>query len=269
MREKKKSYLKLRTVRFCMLQLPWNLPWTLTSGYLATSPMISVDWRFTISAVTNGFSLCIARMSGKGPKKIQGKCLLYLWKSMHIRNISDSKMNIFFSRNESDTSKSGPIPQHQVAVLVKVYHWSGGALSLDPVVGVRSYLWVPEGTPEHSIIVGSYHTGDAFLGLWGNDKCWYMYVYVTEGVQVFSFFVILTTHISNLDHMSICSTVIFGSFSKFLIWNCLSCNGHIWTMYHKLTLSTGNYFADFYNTNQKQICWKFKLALFYSTIIVI
>lgn len=178
-------------------------------------------------------------------------------------------MNIFFSRNESDTSKSGPIPQHQVAVLVKVYHWSGGALSLDPVVGVRSYLWVPEGTPEHSIIVGSYHTGDAFLGLWGNDKCWYMYVYVTEGVQVFSFFVILTTHISNLDHMSICSTVIFGSFSKFLIWNCLSCNGHIWTMYHKLTLSTGNYFADFYNTNQKQICGKFKLALFYSTIIVI
>lgn len=179
------------------------------------------------------------------------------------------KWIVFFSRNESDTSKSGPIPQHQVAVLVKVYHWSGGALSLDPVVGVRSYLWVPEGTPEHSIIVGSYHTGDAFLGLWGNDKCWYMYVYVTEGVQVFSFFVILTTHISNLDHMSICSTVIFGSFSKFLIWNCLSCNGHIWTMYRKLTLSTVNYFADFYNTNQKQICWKFKLALFYSTIIVI
>lgn len=59
---------------------------------------------------------------------------------MHNGNISDSKMNIFFSRNESDTSKSGPIPQHQVAVLVKVYHWSGGALSLDPVVGVRSYL---------------------------------------------------------------------------------------------------------------------------------
>lgn len=79
-----------------MLQLPWNLPWTLTSGYLATSPMISVDWRFTISAVTNGFSLCIARMSGKGQKKIQGKCLLYLWKSMHNGNISDSKMNIFF-----------------------------------------------------------------------------------------------------------------------------------------------------------------------------
>lgn len=170
------------------------------------------------------------------------------------------KWIFFFSRNESDTSKSGPIPQHQVAVLVKVYHWSGGALSLDPVVGVRSYLWVPEGTPEHSIIVGSYHTGDAFLGLWGNDKCWY--VYVTEGVQVFSFFVILTTHISNLDHMSICSTVIFGSFSKFLIWNCLSCNGHIWTMYHKLTLSTGNYFLQ-YKSETNMLKIKIGIVLFH------
>lgn len=171
-----------------MLQLPWNLPWTLTSGYLATSPMISVDWRFTISAVTNGFSLCIARMSGKGPKKYKAS-VSYICENLCTMEIFQiQKWIFFFSRNESDTSKSRPIPQHQVAVLVKVYHWSGGALSLDPVVGVRSYLWVPEGTPEHSIIVGSYHTGDAFLGLWGNDKCWYMYVYVTEGVQVFSFF---------------------------------------------------------------------------------
>lgn len=83
-------------MKYCMLQSSWNLPWTLTSGYLATSPMISVDWRFTISAVTNGFSVCIARMSGKGQKKFQGKCFLCLWKSMHKGNILDSKMNIFF-----------------------------------------------------------------------------------------------------------------------------------------------------------------------------
>lgn len=132
---------------------------------------------------------------------------------------------------------------------MKVYYWSGGVLFFDSVVGVRFYLWVFEGIFEYFIIVGFYYIGDVFLGLWGNDKCWYMYVYVIEGVYVFSFFVILIIYISNLDYMFICSIVIFGSFLKFLIWNCLFCNGYIWILYYKLIFSIGNYFVDFYNIN--------------------